>query len=113
MSDTIITCPWHGEPLTQPCVTCCAEFPGPVPESADARADEIERLSNAVLTVPFDVLHERFDRLVGRPLLSHELAYTDLLVHEVKTGTVPSLEGIIAKLPADMPIIVIEVPEDV
>ncbi len=53
-------------------------------------------------------MHERLERLVGRPVYTHEMAYPEYLVHEVKTGNRPSVEGIIAKLPDDKPVIVVE-----
>ena len=32
-----------------------------------------------------------------------------LLVHELRTGIVPSMDGIVAKLPSDMPVVVVEI----
>lgn len=57
-----------------------------------------------------DLLFRRQDALVGRPLLTHERIDFDLLEHEMRTGLVPSLEGVIAKLPADMPVIIASRP---
>ena len=108
MSDTT-PCAWHGYPLSKgnPCPTCMDEFPGPVPDSASERADEIERLMGAPLSVEFPVMHDRLERLVGRPVWTHEMAYPEYLVHEVRTGIRPSVEGIIAKLPPDKPVIAV------
>lgn len=112
MSET--TCPWHGEVIggqAGSCGVCLSEMAGPIPESSGGRADEIERLMDEVLTVKFEVLHERMERLVGRPVWTHEFAHPEYLVHEVRTGTQPSMEGIIAKLPADKPVVMVT-PDD-
>lgn len=54
-----------------------------------------------------DAVWQRIDKLVGRSVYTHELAYPEYLEHEIMTGTVPSMEGIIAKLPENMEVIVV------
>ena len=105
-------CIWHGSPLPPACPTCMVEFPGPIPDTAEQRAAELERILPAPLPVPFEMMHERIERLVGRPVYTHEMAYPEYLAHEIRTGQVPSLEGIIAKFPHDKPVIVVEASDD-
>ena len=57
-------------------------------------------------------VHLRVIELMGRDVWTHELAQPDLLVHELRTGIVPSMDGVIAKLPPDLPVVVIEVPDE-
>ena len=72
------------------------------------RADELTELAESELWCSLDRMVNRLSALVGRPLMTHELAYTHYLVHEILTGTVPTVEGIIAKLPHDKATIVIQ-----
>lgn len=55
-----------------------------------------------------NLLWDRMDALVGRPLMTHERVDFGLLEHEIRTGSVPSTEGILAKLPHDKSTTVVE-----
>lgn len=60
----------------------------------------------------FDAVWKRVDQLVGRGTYTHELAYPEYLEHEIMTGSVPTTEGIIAKLPHDKPVLVVSASDD-
>jgi hypothetical protein len=54
------------------------------------------------------LLFDRMDAVVGRPLMTHERIDLDLLEHEMRTGLVPTIDGVLAKLPPDKPIVVVD-----
>jgi len=56
----------------------------------------------------FHDFHGRATELMERDVWTHEFAFPDYLYHEILTGVRPSMDGIIAKLPADKPVIVVE-----
>ena len=60
----------------------------------------------------FPDIHKRAEELMNRPVWTHEFFDTDLLYHEILTGTKPSMEGILAKLPHGKPVIVMEVGDE-
>lgn len=72
------------------------------------RVEELHRLLRRPCYAGHDAVWKRVDVLVGRSTYTHELAYPDYLEHEIMTGSVPTTEGIIAKLPHDKPVIVIQ-----
>ncbi len=59
----------------------------------------------------FAAIHKRAEELMERPVWTHEFAYPESLYHEILTGAVPSLDGIIAKPPHDKPVIVLGIGE--
>jgi hypothetical protein len=79
----------------------------PIPDSPEGRRDELRDLLSAPMTVGFDAVWKRVDALVGRSTYTHELAYPEYLEHEIMSGLVPSVEGIVAKFPHDMPVITV------
>ena len=56
----------------------------------------------------FHEFHGRATELMDRDVWTHEFAWPDYLYHEILTGDRPTMEGIIAKLPHDKPIIIVE-----
>ena len=98
------------ENVTEACPTCTAEWEAR--RSADDMTPD-ERIAELrswgpILEIDFEKLHQRTEELVGRPVLTPELARPELLEYEIASGTRPTLEGVMAKLPADMTIIVVD-----
>jgi hypothetical protein len=50
------------------------------------------------LEVPFDLLHARIERLVGRPVWTHELANPEALVREIRAGKLIPFSEVVTKL---------------
>lgn len=92
----------------QACRTDLATRPDPETLTRQERANELTALLEGPAWGGFDVIWERTDALVGRDTYTHELAYPDLLVHEIVTRLVPSVEGIVAKFPPGTPVVVVE-----
>ena len=93
------------------CQACRAELrnrPDPATMTRQERRDELEALLTGPNLQGFDVVWERTDLLVGRGTYTHELAYPEYLYHEIMTGVAPSVEGIVAKFPPEMPVLVVE-----
>jgi hypothetical protein len=67
------------------------------------------RSPGAILEIDWPKVHQRIEELVGRPVWTHELGTGGMayLEHEILTGHHPSMEGVLAKLPADKPVIVV------
>lgn len=57
----------------------------------------------------FDGMHKRVEELMERPVWTHEIAYPEYLYHEILTGQRPTFEGVLAKLPHDKPVVVLDV----
>ncbi len=98
------------ESVTNGCPTCTTEWESRR-DASDMTADE--RLAEfkswgPILEIDFDKFHQRIEELVGRSVWTHELAQPELLEHEIATGTHPTFEGVLAKLPIDKPVIMIE-----
>jgi hypothetical protein len=74
----------------------------------DERAAEFDSWG-PVLEIDFGKFHQRMEELVGRPVWTHEFARLELLRHEILSGAHPTLEGVLAKLPPEKPVIVVEV----
>ena len=55
----------------------------------------------------FSDFHKRATELMEREVWTHEFAYPDYLYHEILTGTSPTMEGIVAKLPEDKLVILV------
>jgi hypothetical protein len=95
------------------CPQCRAWYEArPDPDTMTAEERVAELRSWTTTEIDFEKIHRRIGELVCRDVLTHELARPDLLEHEILTGQRPSLEGIIAKLPADMPVIVVRADEE-
>lgn len=75
--------------------------------TSEERLEEF-RSWGPVLEIDFDKFHERMEELVGRPVWTHEFARPELLEHEIATGQRLSIEGVMAKLPADKPTIILD-----
>jgi hypothetical protein len=107
---TLVT--WDGDRPTG-CPTCVAELDSRRDVNgmtADERVAEFDSWG-PILEVPFARFHERMQELVGRPIFTHEFAQPDLLRVEILTGNAPGLDGVLAKLPADKPVIPVGAPE--
>lgn len=57
--------------------------------TGDDRAAEVARWLHEPMTVAFDVMHQRVEHLVGRPVWTHELA-TDHIIEEARTWAHPT-----------------------
>lgn len=107
------TCTRCGTPdLTDVCPVCTAWWEQRPP--ADSLTPE-QRLAEfrswgPILEIDFAKLHQRIEELVGRPVWTHEMGTDGIayLEHEILTGAHPSMGGVLAKLPADKPVIVVE-----
>lgn len=104
------------EGLTEACPTCTAEWE----ERRDAsKMTPEERLAEfrswgGVLEIDWPKVHQRIEELVGRPVWTHELGTSGLpyLEHEILTGDHPTMEGVLAKLPADKPVVVLDLSDE-
>lgn len=89
------------------CPTCTEAWearPNVETMTAEERATELETWK--VCEIEFAKIHQRIEELVGRPVWTHEMADFAYLVHETLTGERPTMEGVLAKLPADKPVAV-------
>lgn len=76
------------------------------------REAELRRLLDAPLCVPFGLIHEKTEALVGRPVWTHEFARPEGLYEEARTQRHPvDLEahviGSLDQLAGDKPVIVV------
>ncbi len=74
--------------------------------TAEERAAEFEWWGN-ILTIPFNDLHQRIEELVGRSVWTHELAYPEQLIQEIRTGRQASISDVLDKIPSDLPVVVV------
>lgn len=62
-----------------------------------------------ILEIDWPKVHKRYEELIGRPVWTHELGTSGVpyLEHEILTGQHPTIEGVLAKIPADKQVHVI------
>lgn len=110
-------CTRCGHPdLTEACPTCTAEWEarrdaqGMTPEERLAEF----RSWGDILEIDFAKVHQRIEELVGRPVMTHEMGTSGVpyLEHEILTGTHPTMDGVLAKLPADKPVLVVDASDE-
>lgn len=60
------------------------------------------QFNQPLLCLPFDLFHEKFEKLMGRPVWTHEFASSnhDNLRDEMMTGRVATMKEIIDLIPA-------------
>lgn len=110
------TCTRCGTPdLTEACPVCTAEWenrPDAATMTPEERLAEFRSWGN-VLEIDFAKVHQRIEELVGRPVWTHEMGTSGVpyLEHEILTGQHPSMDGVLAKLPVDMPVIAVQTDE--
>lgn len=105
MAEETRRCRWCGAtvPRMAFCSDCIMAWPArPAPEtlSADEREAELRLLGESV-EVPFDLMHQRIEALLGRPVWTHEFGLNwEGLCQEVRWEGRPStLQDIIELIP--------------
>lgn len=104
------TCTRCGTPdLTEACPVCTEAWEDrrdATEMTPDERLEEF-RSWGGVLEIDWPKVHKRFEELVGRPVWTHELGTSGIpyLEHEILTGQHPTMEGVLAKIPADKQVI--------
>lgn len=100
-----VRCPRHGENVAKVspaeaerlgvpfgCQGCTAELTAgcnPETMTGDERAAEVERWLCGPLMTAFDLVHERIEAVVGRPVWTHEMAAAERLVEEARSQQHP------------------------
>ena len=90
------------------CPTCVANFrhrPKAHTMSPHQRAQEL-RLLAGPLEIPFDLLHQRIEELLLRPVWTHELGNVDALIAEILSSQRATMDDIMAKVTAEKLIVV-------
>ena len=65
------------------------------------------QLFQKCLCMPFSKFHESMEKVLGRPIWTHEFAFPDLLKAEYnKTKTTPTMEEIINLIPEEKRVVV-------
>jgi hypothetical protein len=93
-----------------PCPPCQQAFENRLPASeltGDERAAILQQLA-AQVTIAFSDLHRWVEELVGRPVWTHEMGDWEALVEEARTQEHIGIEEVIAKLPWDKPVLLID-----
>lgn len=88
----------------------CTEFFANRPDAGGMTVDQ--RLAEwdswmGPLCIPFGDLHQRLEELAGRPIWTHELAKPEYIRAEIATVSTVGMEGVLAKLPHDKPVIAV------
>ena len=73
--------------------------------SVEERVAEIQSMRGP-MEIPFDKIHLRFEELMGRAVFTHELAWLDDLIAELRRGSLATFDEIVDKLPAEKLIVV-------
>ena len=92
-------CPKHNTEQEEACKGCMDIINSEVPESLEDRLAELRMwfFDIDILTVEFNDLHERIQKLMGRPVWTHELASPQDLIHELETNQRIGIEEIAQK----------------
>lgn len=102
------SCHVCGSVCTEACPVCTEAFEHrrPVKDmSIEDRVAEMQLLRGTV-EISFDKIHLRFSELVGRSIFTHELAWVDDLIAEVRQGSPATFAEVISKIPAEKLIVV-------
>ena len=105
------TCSWCGAQVPQEafCADCTQSVPlRPDPETLTADEREAELRGMDRVEVPFDVMHARIERLVGRPVWTHEMTTSnwERLLREARwEERLATMEEIINLVPEEKRII--------
>lgn len=89
------------------CVEAFANRRNPDTMTGEERAAEL-RWWGHILTIPLDDLKQRCEELVGRGIWSHEFVEWDSLIDEARTRTHPTPQEILDKIPARIPVVVVD-----
>lgn len=104
------TCHICGTRCTEFCPTCVENFKtrrNAEEMTGEERAKEMELLFGA-LEMPFPMVHERIEELVGRPVFTHEIGLnSDGLIQEARNRQHPSLKEVVDLIPPEKRIIVV------
>lgn len=111
------TCSVCGTPdLTAECPVCASAWEIREPAESMTREQRAKALRQIPekLEIEFAKIHQRVEELVGRPVFTHEMGTSGManLEHEILTGHVPSLGGVLAKIPDDKSVIVVSTEAD-
>ena len=106
------TCEKHNTTQESFCQMCVNDFNSRRPASemtAEERADALEGLGKQ-LTISFTDLHQWIEELVGRGVMTHELGTIGFtaLIEEVRRQVPATLADVLAKLPRDKPVLLVE-----
>lgn len=92
----------------EPCVVCVESWPNrPDPEAmtGEERGEELRQLFGT-LEVPFPMVHERIESLVGRPVWTHEMGLNaEGLIREAASRKHPTMDEVIDLIPAEKRIV--------
>ena len=110
MSETRI-CSYCGAvvPTNDWCQACVVGFSSRRPAeemTPDERAAEMRRFAGPV-SIPFDLIHQRIEELVGRSVWTHEIGldWNGLVAEAGKRREAPTMDGIVDLIPADKRIV--------
>ena len=95
------TCHACGTRTDTYCPVCVANFAkrrDATTMTPTERADELV-LWKGPLEIPFTDLHQRIEELVGRPVWTHELAYFDSIIDEVRSSKTVTFNDVMNKVP--------------
>ena len=97
----------------KPCPTCVAAFPTRRPVISMTVKERLAELKLwfGVAEIDFQMIHQRIEELVGRPVWTHELAAPELLYAELTSGAPATFEEVVEKFPAELPVIILNTEE--
>jgi hypothetical protein len=96
------------------CPTCINEWEhrkDPRRMTVEERLTEFDSWG-PILEIPFDMLQQRMQELVGRPIWTHEFASPDFLRKEIETGELANFGDVLDKLPKNKPVVVLQTGGD-
>lgn len=103
MNDVQRNCHMCGHRCESYCEVCVLAFEKrrPVNEmSVEERVAELNQWGGPV-EIPFPSIHRRIEELMGRPVWTHEMAFFDSLVAELRAGVPANIADVIAKVPPE------------
>jgi hypothetical protein len=90
------------------CPTCVAAFPSRRDAKTMAPAERVAEFKSwAIVEIPFSMIHQRIEELVGRPVWTHEMAFPKQLIAEIESGNGAMMVDVIEKIPVEKRIAVV------
>ena len=103
------TCHICGTVCTEACPVCVDRFERRSPAEKMSLEDKIKEIESfrGPMEIPFHKIHLRFEELMGRSIFTHELAFLDLLIEELRQGHLATFDEIVGNIPAEKLIVAI------
>jgi hypothetical protein len=100
-------CSRCGTKTSEYCQVCIVAFPARRDAKTMTPAERVAELKSwAIVEIPFTMIHQRIEELVGRSVWTHGLGNSEQLYAEIENGSSATFANVINKIPQEKLIVV-------